>query len=270
MHFELIFEYIEGESPVSFLGLRLFTLSCIVYQKDSFPSQRHLVTYFCFPDLLHILCWAPCMRLYFWIKYIPDSISYAAHTQFVSVNVLITASLWYLLKSGIWKLQFVPSWGLFSFFIVSWWLRLELGLHHDGAEKRGLWEATKQESRVLTLGRAPYKRTKPEGSPFPFYHLKAQHGCTLKDHQPEPGESCLHWTADLLVPRLWTSYALDLGEIRFCSLWVTQLLVFLLRQYEHWSRGLWNSTWILHIFSQKAKIGFDRYCIKFVDLFWQH
>lgn len=66
------FEYIEGESPVLFLGLGLFTFPCIVYQKDSFPSWRHLVTYFWFPDLLHILCWAPCMRLYFWIKYIPD------------------------------------------------------------------------------------------------------------------------------------------------------------------------------------------------------
>lgn len=87
----------------------------------------------------------------------------------------------------------------------------------------------------------------------------------------EPGGSCLHWPADLLVPpRLWTSYALDLWETRFCSLWVTQLLVFLLWQYVDWSRGLWNSTWILHVSSQKAKIGFDRYGIKFVDLFWQH
>lgn len=31
------------------------------------------------------------------------------------------------------------------------------------------------------------KGTQPEGSLFPFDHLKAQHVCTLKDHQPGTG-----------------------------------------------------------------------------------
>lgn len=185
-----------------------------MYQKDSFPSRRHLVTYFWFPDLLHKLCWAPCTRLYFWIKYILDSISYAAHIQFVSANILITASSWYLWKSGLWKLQPVPSWGLFSFFIVSWWLRLGLGLHHDGAEKRGLWEATKLWEELLIKGLS-LKAALPHS--IIWRHSMCVLWRTISQALAwEPGESCLHWTADLLVPpRLWTSYVLHLWEITF-------------------------------------------------------
>ena len=102
---------------------------------------------------MHLIYWAVCMRLYFLIC-ILYCISYATHIH-ASTTVLITVALRYILKSEMLGLQFIPLWGLFLFFVVSWRVRLEPGLHRSSPGRYGLWEATKHESRALGDWRSP-------------------------------------------------------------------------------------------------------------------
>lgn len=208
------------------LGVVQLTLHCVL--ERLLPLTKTLDTVFLFSRSTSYAVLSQALLL--------DSIS---HILFHMLHIFKGQSVfWSLLLWGIfWNQKYEKS----SLFPFENYFHSSLSLDSWGWNLvstmmvlRGVVFATKKRADPWVMGEALIKPPRVKAA-LSHSIIWRQHTYPLwrninKAPSWEQRESCLHWTSNLLMPWLWTSYGLDLCKIHLYFLRVTQLLVFLLWQ----------------------------------------